>query len=162
MRKAVLSLVLAAFGGVMTSQAVVISWASDNLLSGTASARLVYITDGSTPSYNTTLQNGQELATASGAAIDGTFLYEQTTSDGTARSSGAYYVVLFNSDASQYAVSTSWVAYNDASLGTGEMDPPSTFLANGFGGWTPIPEPGSAALLALGAAALALRRRKRA
>jgi hypothetical protein len=163
MRNAFLGFVLAVLGGALTSQAVVISWASESLPAEATSARLVYITDGTTPTYSGgSLQGGVELATASGAAIDGSFLYEQTTTDGTTRNSGAYYIVLFNSDASQYAVGSPAIAYNDSGLGTSEMDPGTTFSASSFGSWAPVPEPSAAALLGLGAAALALRRRKRA
>ncbi len=163
MRNVFLSFVLAVLGGVMSSQAVVISWASENLASGTVSARLVYVTSGA-PTYGVSgLQNagGAELATASGLAIDGTMLYEQTTTDGTTRTGGAYYIVLFNSGASQYAVSTTSIAWDDARLGTSEMDPPETFIVGSFGNWTPVPEPSALALLGLGVSALALRRRKR-
>ena len=163
MRSVFLGFALAVLGGVMSSQAVIIGWASENVLSGATSARLVYITNGGTPSYTTgpVLQNeGAELATASGDAIDGSYLYEQTTTDDTTRTSGAYYIVLFNSDASQYAVSSTSIAYDDLRLGTGDADPPETFYATAFTGWTPVPEPASGLLLCLGAAVLALRRRK--
>ena len=163
MRKVFAGFILAVFAGVMTSQAVVISWASEAVLPEATSAQLVYVSNGATPPVYSggTLQNGSSLATASGAAIDGTYLYEQTTTDGSNPGSGAYYIVLFNSDASQYSVSTTSIAWNDSRIGTSEMDPPGTFSAAGFGSWTPVPEPSSAALLCLGAAAFALRRRKR-
>lgn len=163
MRKAFLGVVLAVLG-VLTSQAVVISWAGENLPAEATSARLVYITTGEAPSFATggVLQNGSDLATASGYAIDGGQLFAQMTTDGATRSSGAYYIVLFNSDVSQYAVGNLIIDYNASGLGTSELDPGNVFTATGFTGWTPVPEPTSAALLCLGAAALALRRRKKA
>ena len=166
MRKAVFSFALAALGSVMSAQAVVISWASETVLPGAASARLVYIDGGELPVYATggVLQNtspSADLATASGGAIDGVFLYEQTTTDNTLRDSGTYYVVLFNSDVSQYKVSTASLAWNSPDIGQNEMDAPTTFYASFTGDWTPVPEPSTAMLLCIGTAAALLRRRKR-
>lgn len=163
MRNAFLGAVLSLLGA-MSSQAVVISWSGDSLPAEATSARLVYITNGETPSYSggAVLQNGSELASASGYAIDNGTLFPQMTTDGITRSSGAYYIVLFNSDASQYAVGDLVIAYNDSGLGSSEFDPGAVFSSTSYGSWTPVPEPTSAALLCLGAAALALRRRKRA
>lgn len=163
MNKIVLAGFLVMFGWVVNSQAVVISWSSTGLLTGTASAQLVYVSNNTPPTYNGSWSvNASPLATASGGAVDVPYLYDQTTSDDTGRSDGRYYVVLFNTGSTQYAVSTDWLAYNDPKLGTSEFDPPSTFYANNFGTWQNVPEPSAAALLCLGAAAAALRRRKRA
>ncbi len=145
MKKALIILLLAACGMVKTSQAVVISWASEALPDGTTSASLVYVSEeGGDPIV---------IATASGYAIDGSYLYEQTSTDSTTRSSGYYYVIAYVGAASYESVEQ--LAYNDSKVSTSEMDPAETFLV------TFVPEPGIATLLCIGAAAAALRRKQR-
>ena len=165
MKKSVAIALLLMLGSVLTSQAVVIGWAAENLPAGTGYARLVYVASGA-PVLD---GNGQwssgteEIGTlASGTAIDGTSLYPQSTTDATTRSAGAYYVVLFDSAYANYAVSTASIAYNNRpSISAGEFDPiTSDFTPNGFSGWGVVPEPSVAMLLAVGAAVAALRRRK--
>jgi hypothetical protein len=163
MRKTLLVSFLLAIGCAMTSQAVVISWASEALLTGTTSAMLVFVSDGSTPTYaNDVISKGVELPpAATGYAIDGTTLYPQETTDGTQRNSGTYYVVLFDG-AGQFAVSTTSLAWNDSMISTDELDPISgSFTPGSFGEWSAVPEPSTAVLLCIGAAAAVIRRRKR-
>jgi len=153
MRKTCLALFLAVVGAAFSSQAVVISWASEALLSGTTSASLVYVANAN-PSPADIL-GGSVVGTASGYAIDGSLLYEQTTTT-DAQTSGAYYVVIY-SGGSAIGISNESLAYNDPLISTGEMDPPGTFLVT-----FPIPEPVTLAFLCVGAAAVALKRGKRA
>lgn len=153
---------LLALGIAGQSKAVVISWASEALASGTTSASLIYVAEG-VPTYaDDVLQNGTVIGTASGYAIDGTTLYAQTSDDVT-RAIGNYYVVLFN-DSSEYAVSTTVLPYDDNTAITRDLMYPAsgTFSPDTFSGWAPVPEPGTAMLLLLGGVVVALRRRKMA
>lgn len=165
MKKTVAIALLMTAACALTSQAVVIGWAAENLPAETGYARLVYVASGAQPVLD---GNGQwssgteELgALASGAAIDGTSLYPQSTTDATTRSAGAYYVVLFDSANENYAVSTTSIAFNNGpSISAGEFDPITAyFTPNVFTGWSTVPEPSVALLLAVGSAAAALRRR---
>lgn len=163
MRKTLLVSFILAIACVLTSQAVVISWASDALPVGTTSARLVYVLSGAPPVYafgalyNT---DDKELGdAATGGAIDVPFLLPQETTDIT-RGAGAYYVVLFN-NAGQYAVSTTSLLYNDTEvIRSDELAPGGVFSPGAFGAFANVPEPSTAMLLCLGAAAAVLRRRK--
>ena len=163
MRKAIVVSFSLAIGCAFTSQAVVIHWAVDNPQSGTSSAILVYVSSGAPTYADGAIANGVELGTAvSGLAITPAGIGEQATTDATPRSTGNYYVVLFN-DLSQYSVSSA-LAYNDASALTYDAMAPlsgSGFNPSSFGDWTAVPEPSTATLLCLGAAAAILRRRKR-
>jgi hypothetical protein len=158
--------VLFAVGCALTSQAVVIHWAVDVPADGTQSAQLVYVSSG-TPAYaDDVISNGTELGgLVSGLAVTPAGIGEQSTTD-AARGQGAYYVVLFRDNAGQneYAYSLTALAFDDTSAITYDAMAPATSLFNpgSFSNWTPVPEPSSAALLCLGAAALSLRRRKRA
>ncbi len=162
MKKAIVVSFLLALGCAVTSQAVVIHWAVDAPLSGTSSAVLVYVSSG-TPAYaGGAIATGVELGTAvSGLAITPLGIGEQATTDGTVRGEGGYYVVLFN-DAHQYSYSSA-LAYNSSSAITADAMTPSTgvFSPTEFSQWAAVPEPSTAALLCIGAAAAALRRRKR-
>ena len=153
---------LLALGIAGQSKAVVISWASEALASGTTSASLIYVSEGAPTYADGVLQNGTVIGTASGYAIDGTTLYAQSSADVT-RDVGSYYVVLFN-DSSQYAVSTTALPYDDTTAITRDLmyPAPRTFSPDAFSGWAPVPEPGSAMLLLAGGALAALRRRKTA
>lgn len=166
MKKTVAIALLLTVVCALTSQAVVIGWAAENLPAGTGYARLVYVASGAQPALD---GNGQwasgteELGSlVSGAAIDGNSLYPQSTTDATTREIGAYYVVLFDSANENYAVSSTSIAYNNGPMiSAGEFDPITAyFTPNGFTAWSAVPEPSVAMLLAAGAAAAALRRRK--
>jgi len=166
MKKSVAIALLLTLGCVLTSQAVVIGWAAENLPAGTGYARLVYVASGAPPALDGNGQwaSGTEALgdLASGGAIDGTSLYPQSTTDATTRGAGAYYVVLFDSANENYSVSTTSITWNDGpSISAGAFDPITEyFTPNGFTEWGVVPEPSVAMLLAVGAAAAALRRRK--
>ena len=168
MKKAVFIALLLALGAAFSSQAVVIGWAVESLPAEAAMARLIYVADGSQPSLDGSgnWSAGVELVSGyvSGSAIDGSTLYPQETTDAQTRSSGAYYVVLFNAAFTEYAVSSTAAAYNDAAaVSTGDFDPiTGYFTPTTFTGFEPIPEPSTAMLLIAGVAVAVLRRSKRA
>ena len=94
---------------------------------------------------------------------------EQLSEDVTPRTTGNYFVVLFASNGSTtyYATSTTGLVWNNtAKISSDPMAPasesydPSAAEAGGFGAWTPVPEPSSAALLFAGLATVLLRRRR--
>ena len=167
MKKAFLVSLLLALGCVWSSQAVVIHWSTDGYdgLSGATSAVLVYVSDGSNPVYTDgVLTTGTAVSgTVSGLALTPAGVGEQSTTTATP-SQGAYFVLLFN-DNNQYAYSTA-LAWNDTSWGAYTVDElaPATgvFAPDTFSDWTAVPEPSTALLLVIGAAAAALRRKQRA
>lgn len=165
MRNAICMAVLLAVGCAMTSQAVVIHWAVDVPSAGTASAQLVYVSSGVPVYTDDVISNGTLVGDeVSGLAVTPAGIGEQSATD-AARGQGGYYVVLFRNNAGQteYAYSTTALEYNDTASITSDAMAPATSLFNpgSFSNWTPVPEPSSMALLCLGAAAVALRRRKR-
>ena len=166
MKRAGFLALLLTLGCVMTSQAVVIGWAAENIPSGTGYASLVYVSSGSTIFDG----DGQWMPgvtpiqlNVTGGAIDGSSVIPQESTDSILRTEGNYYVVLFDSAVVNYSVSTTALAYNDGIIGTSEFDPVSGyFTPDSFTAWASIPEPSTAMLLVFGAAAAALRRRKQA
>lgn len=168
MKKAIAMAFMLTVGWAFTSQAVVIHWATEGVPDGTTSAILVYVSDGSTPSYSGgSIANGTELGSVvSGLAITPDGVGQQSTTDSEGRSSGAYFAVLFKTVEGQtyYSYSTISLVYSDTSSITSDaMAPaPSVFSPSSFSAWTTVPEPASALLLGLGGAALALRRKPRA
>jgi hypothetical protein len=167
MKKTIILAALLAAGTAVTSQAVVIHWAVTESLDDATTAALVYVsTGGVAPTWNGTdfgvtgTQIGDTAVTLPGGTVG-----LQATTDAFA--SGGVYVVLFK--AGNYAVSTTWLSYDDKIGGSGVAMDAITYNIQypalgkfdpGFSGWTPVPEPSTLALLAIGAAAVACRRRK--
>ena len=176
MKKALMIAVLIGMGWVSASHAVVISWSAlvdvedpNKVLTGLTSARLYYVASGSWADGSGwggavavgDLVTGRPVSTSDGMGS----VREQATTDSTTRSgSGAYFVVVFDSEGTAYRSNTA-IAWNDATYVTSDpMNPAGGLFIGGTTGgteWGVVPEPNTFALLALGAAALAARRRKR-
>jgi len=176
MKKALILATLIGMGWVSASHAVVISWSAlvdveggGQVLTGLTSAQLYYV---ETRSW--AVGSGFDGAESVGALVTGRpvsesggmgSVREQATTDSTTRSgSGAYFVVVFDSEGTAYRSNTA-IAWNDATYVTSDpMNPAGGLFIGGTTGgteWGVVPEPNTFALLALGAAALAARRRKR-
>jgi len=148
-------------GGALTSQAVLIHWSAETTESFDA-ANLVWIADTTPTAPEITAAFGTYVDSATGAGIvSGSGVYTRLGTDSTERSSGYYCVVLFNGG-SAVAYSTTVLAWNDTALnaiGNDPFNPPTgTFTPTS---WQPVPEPCSLSLMCLGAAAIAIRRRRR-
>jgi len=177
MKKA-LVLFFAAIGLVSTSHAVVIHWAVNPLPYSygiITQAELVYVSgagvpvDASGSAGWTQLANAPQIGTTvSGRAITPGGIGEQASTD-TAEPPGNYYVVLFtyNSKLNEnilLAYSTVGLASDNGTYITFDPMAPAPGVwhpASGPGAWTPIPEPCSMSLLCVGAATLAIRRRRK-
>jgi len=167
MKKTLLASLLMVLGCALSSQAVVIGWSGENAPVDATSAILVYVPNGTAPTYDGTLGNLLNSAETVGTAVSGGALFfpQETEDLGSRSDPGAYYVVLFKGGYydQYYAVSTTSLNWNDPIISTGELDPVSDYFTPGaFGGWQNVPEPSTAMLLLAGAAVAALRRRKRA
>jgi hypothetical protein len=145
----------------LSAKAVVIHWAVSDLPAGATSAQLVYVSSGVPTFANDALSNGENVGSlVSGLAVTPLGIGEQSTSDGTTRLAGNYYVVLFN-NSSQFAYSTALAYDNTTFISQDEFTPATgTFDPASFSSWAPVPEPGSIAMLALGVGLLALRRKR--
>lgn len=176
MKKALMLAILIGMGWVSASHAVVISWSAlvdvedaGQVLTGLTSAQLYYVASGSWEAGS-----GFGGAEAVGGLITGRpvsesggmgSVREQATTDDITRSgAGAYFVVVFDSAGTAYRSNTA-IAWNDANYVTSDpMNPAGGLFIGGTTSgtdWGVVPEPNTFALLALGAAALAARRRKR-
>ena len=165
MKKSLLSAILLGIGWVSTSQAVVIHWAAETTVTFT-SAQLVYVNSvnvGDVTYITGLLPPVIDTAYIPGDAVSGVGVYDRTAADGITRTDGGYYVVLFNG--AQAVQFSSLLAYNDPNaIDSVPMSPgvnvfsPGT-AGNPAGGFTPVPEPCTMALLCFGAATVAIRRR---
>jgi hypothetical protein len=181
MKNKLMIAVLIGMGWVSASHAVIITWAAETtgeVVGSFTTAQLVYVADGTWnwSKYNTDpVANGYtSVDTASGSGVDAGLgkVYDNLATD-TTRDAGAYFVVLFDSGNNAVYRSVQSLAWNNTSYNAfaeDGMNPASgLFLptggVNGSGtgdsGWNPVPEPNTFALLALGAAALAARRRRK-
>jgi len=166
--KKVLVLLLATIGMAAASQAVVVHWAVSDLGSFSPTvAELVYVAGSpSTPYYaGYTLQPngpGNIVGTLSGPAITPDGIGEQDMSS-TFSGAGNYYVILIDWSTYSYKVSGP-LSSSDPTITSSEFypingvwDPSGTFTD----GTVPIPEPATMSLLCVGAATLAIRRRRK-
>ncbi|MBO4287965.1 MAG: PEP-CTERM sorting domain-containing protein [Kiritimatiellae bacterium] len=166
MKQALFTL-LCSLGVVFASQAVTIHWDTEEDETTASFAMLVYYKTGElqfdenkqvtgTDSSNIYTQN----------PFDHTVAYEEgyNTEVGTARTDGTWYLVLLDSNGDNYkaaSMAASQVSYYD-----GDISSPQVITTGGMGtltmptSWTATPEPCSVALLLLGAAAVATRRKK--
>ena len=175
MKKALMVAFLIGAGLVSTSQAVVMSWSALVDAEGSAvvgtflSAQLYYVADGT---WDTAAMEGVAVGNlVVGRAISSGGVREQATTDLAERSgSGKYYAVLFANATGTYEWgatyrSTATVVWSDTTvLSMDSMNPASGLFVYGNddgSGWHVVPEPNTFALLALGAAALAARRRRK-
>jgi hypothetical protein len=177
MRNKLLMAVLIGMGWVSASHAVIITWAAETtgvVVGSFTSAQLVHVADGvwSWTDYNNATVNYTPVDTASGFGVYSGGVYDNLATD-TQRSAGAYFVVLFDGGGNAVYRSVQSLAWNDTdyqAFAEDGMNPASgLFLptggvnesGTGTSGWHPVPEPNTFALLALGAAALAARRRRK-
>jgi hypothetical protein len=165
MKNKLMIAVLIGMGWVSASHAVIITWAAEttgSVVGSFTTAQLVYVAGGTWDSGYTSVD------TASGIGVDATagVVYDNLATD-TKRNAGAYFVVLFNSGNNAVYRSVQSLAWDNASYNAfveDGMNPArGLFLASGdqTTGWVAVPEPNTFALLALGAAALAARRRRK-
>ena len=182
MKKALMVAILIGMGWVSASHAVIISWSAlvdvenpNQVLTGLTSARLYYVADGSWEAgsgfYSEGVLNPRfevvgDLVTGRPVSTSGGYgsVREQFTTDSAVRSGGAYYVVVFDAAGDAWRSNTG-IAWNDTRYVTSDaMNPASLLFIGGTTSgtdWGLVPEPNTFALLALGAAALAARRRKK-
>lgn len=154
-----------------SAEAVVVHWFAEtgSLLDGAASVQLVYSSTGNL------FDNTGSLVADPVGGIDYAAGYPGGTwpewgvgddvTDNTARTAGGYYVLLLNADQSQY--NAAYIAYDNTSfVETGgstdspDYDATADLAAGHFSGWQAVPEPSSMVLLAMGAAVMALKRRR--
>lgn len=167
MRKLALITVLGIFGLAISAQAVVVHWAADtesnNPIYTYSVAKLVYVSDGARPETEAAVASATVVDTASGNALfEGVGytagVWERSASDST-RSSGKYYVVLFDGG-SAVGVSQNGLDYNDTDAIT--FNPLNPALdAYVPDQWVPVPEPSTYALIAIGAVAMLWGRRRK-
>lgn len=164
--KKVLLMLLCATSFALSSQAVTIHWDTETEETGVSSAILAYYETGSLAFDDTTKQITGATATFTESSVDPTIAYEEgyNTNVGTATpTTGTWYLVLLDSTGDNYKAVE--MAAADVSYYTGDISAPQA-LEGGMGTvtlpttWTPTPEPCSVALLLLGAAAMATRRKK--
>jgi hypothetical protein len=180
MKNKLLLAVLIGMGWVSASHAVIITWAAETtgvVVGSFTSAQLVHVADGvwSWTDYNNATANYTTVDTASVWGVDATagVVYDNLARDTTPITDSAYFVVLFDSGGNAIYRSVQSLAWNDTdyqAFAEDGMNPASgLFLptggvnesGTGTSGWNPVPEPNTFALLALGAAALAARRRRK-
>jgi hypothetical protein len=187
MKNKLLLALLIGMGWVSASQAVIITWAAEttgDVVGEFTTAQLVHVADGtwSWTEYTTApIANGYTTVdTASGWGVNANVgnantlgvVYDNLATD-TERSGGAYFVVLFDNGGDAIYRSVQSLAWGDTgwkAFAEDGMNPASglflptggvNLTGEGTSGWNPVPEPNTFALLALGAAALAARRRRK-
>jgi hypothetical protein len=173
MKKALMVAILIGMGWVSASHAVVMSWSAlvdvegdDKVLTGLTYARLYYVESGTWAANSGfsgteavgTLVTGRPVSTSGGS------VREQFTTDSTERTKGAYFVVVFDSENKAWRSNAS-IKWDDATYVTSDpMNQASGLFIGGTTSgkdWGLVPEPNTFALLALGGAALAARRRRK-
>ncbi|MBM4163573.1 MAG: PEP-CTERM sorting domain-containing protein [Lentisphaerae bacterium] len=175
MKNKLLLAVLIGMGWVSASQAVIITWAAETtgpLVGSFTTAQLFWVPDGTWNYEEYTGNAYTSVDTASGFGVGSGIVYDNIATD-VDRTQGAYFVVLFDGVTPTYR-SIQSLAWNDTGYNAFAEDgmAPATGLfmptggavwpeQTGDSGWRLVPEPNTFALLALGAAALAARRRRK-